>query len=82
MLSIRKHGRVDISIFGAQQPNAGQGRLIIDISRSQRVTRHIRCDFPGTAISPMQIQHITLTRKKRPYAQRDSNLQSQHAADR
>jgi ribosomal protein L44E len=38
----------------AQQPNAGQGRLILEVSRSHTVTHHRRYDSSGQGIGPSQ----------------------------
>ena len=38
----------------AQQPNAGQGRLILEVSTSHKVTRHSRWGFSGREIGPSQ----------------------------
>jgi hypothetical protein len=38
----------------AQQPNTGQGRLILEDSTSHKVTRHIRWGFSGREIGPSQ----------------------------
>ena len=38
----------------AQQPNAAQGRLMLEISRSHTMTHHSRQDFSGTVIGPPQ----------------------------
>ena len=40
--------------FLAQQPNAGHGRLIRDVSRSYTVTRHSRQDSSGREIGSSQ----------------------------
>jgi hypothetical protein len=40
--------------FLAQQPNAGQGRLIFEVPRSHWVTQHSRYDSSGRVIGPSQ----------------------------
>ena len=64
------------SVCRTQQPNASQGRLILDVSRSHTMTHRIRLDFS----TPMITQHKILTRDKYPCRRWDSNPQSQQAS--
>ena len=45
----------------AQQPNAGHGRLILDVSTSHTMTHHSQYDSSGREMGPSQRQHTTLT---------------------
>ena len=53
----------------AQQPKAGQGRLILNICRSHTTTHHKQQDSSGLGIGPSQRstwQHTALTRERHP----------------
>ena len=67
----------------AQQPLEGQGRFIIEASRSHSMT-HTRHDFSVLGISPGDLKlTIHNTQKERHSCSRsDSNLQSQQAIGR
>ena len=69
----------------AQQPNAGQGRLMVEVFRSRTITHHSRQDYPGRGIGPSQrplpdsTQH---SQDRHPCPRRNSNPQSQQASGR
>jgi hypothetical protein len=65
--------------FSAQQPNAGQGRLILDVYRSNIVTHHIRQDSSRLIISTHRpLSDNTLFSQQRDrHSRRDSNSQCQ-----
>ena len=65
--------------FSAQQPNAGQGRLILDVYRSNIVTHHVRQDSSRLIISTHRpLSDNTLFSQQRDrHSRRDSNSQSQ-----
>ena len=41
-------------IFSAQQPNAVQGRLMLEVSQSRTINHHSRWDSSGQGISPSE----------------------------
>jgi hypothetical protein len=48
----------------AQQPNAGQDRLILEVYKSNTITRHTRYDFSGRGIGSSQDIHLTTHRNR------------------
>ena len=69
----------------AQQPNAGQGRLILEVSISHTMTHHSRWDSTERRIDPSQRplpDNTAFTRDRHPRSRRDSNPQSQQVSGR
>ena len=69
--------------FLAQQPNVGQGSLILEFYRSHTLTQHSQYSSSGRGIDPLQRHLITQNSDKRNQrSRRDSNPQSQQAIGR
>jgi hypothetical protein len=69
----------------AQQPNAGQGHLFLEVSRSYTMTRHSRLGSSGQGISPSEgplpdyTQHSQETNIYTPGGIRTSSLSKRAA---
>jgi hypothetical protein len=72
--------------YVAEQPKAGQGRSIFEVSRSHTRTRPQLVGLLWASDRPVAEtstwQHTTLTRDRHPSSWRDSNPQSQQASGR
>jgi hypothetical protein len=75
-----KLGILQIFLSVAQQPNAGQGRLILEVSGSPTMTKHSRWDswMNGRPVADPCVTYNT-HKRRRPCIPADSNAQSQQA---
>ena len=61
-------------LYQAQQPNSGQGRLILEVSRSHTMTHYSQQDSSARTIGPSQRplpENTTFTRDRHPCPRQD-----------